>query len=529
MKNLFFAFSLLLVNYLGAADLNSEIKSVTVFPYSAQISRTANTIIKSGVNEITLTNLSPFINSNSIRVGASEGKILSVKFNYNYLKQNQNTKRVKEVEDSLAIIKVQIQTEKNALDAYKMELDFIAANKSIKGNAVLDIADMEDFLFYYRKTIPQIQNKILLGNLKLDELQKKELQLKNTLGTLKSVTANRIGEIVIELASNANSRTIIDFDYTVSQAGWAPFYNIRANSLNEPVSLEYMASIWQNTNENWDQVNLTLATGNPDFNSTIPELRNWELRNVDYNRKSYKKAESAGYLADDMVLEEVAIMSNQKMKSNFKSEPSTQQETLTFTSFKINTPYTLNSGAGEMKIEVSKHKMNANFNYYAVPKLTEKVFLQAEVTGWENLGLLPGNSKIYFENTYVGESFINTRVANDTLKLSLGYDPNIILERTKLNEKTKKTFLGNKKVVTYAYEIKVKNAKSKDVQIIIEDQFPLTTNNQIKVEQLNYDGGLVDEKTGKITWTLTIPKGTTSTLLFSYEVTYPKDLTLNFE
>ena len=283
MKNALFAIALLVTSFLVAGELNSEIKSVTVFPYSAQINRSANTVTKAGVNVITLTNLSPYINSNSIRVGSSEGKILSVKYQYNYLKQKVNTKRVQEVEDSISIISIQIQTEKNGLDESKMELDLIAANRSIKGNAVLDIADVEDFIMYYRKLIPQIQNKILLGNLKLAELQKKEKQLKNTLGTLNSVEANRMGEIVVELSCATSGRTMLDFNYMVNQAGWKPFYNIRANSLSEPINLEYLATVWQNTNENWEQVSLTLATGNPNFNSTIPNLTKWELRNEVYD------------------------------------------------------------------------------------------------------------------------------------------------------------------------------------------------------------------------------------------------------
>ena len=45
---------------------------------------------------------------------------------------------------------------------------------------------------------------------------------------------------------------------------------------------------------------------------------------------------------------------------------------------------------------------------------------------WEKLSLIDGMANVYFGNTYVGESKIDTRLISDTLELSLGRDNQIL-------------------------------------------------------------------------------------------------------
>ena len=44
-------------------------------------------------------------------------------------------------------------------------------------------------------------------------------------------------------------------------AGWIPFYDVRSESMNSPVNLTYKAKVFQNTNEEWSNIKLSLSTG----------------------------------------------------------------------------------------------------------------------------------------------------------------------------------------------------------------------------------------------------------------------------
>ena len=77
-------------------------------------------------------------------------------------------------------------------------------------------------------------------------------------------------------------------------------------------------------------------------------------------------------------------------------------------------------------------------NKAVLPKLSDKVFLRAYITNWQNLGLIPGNSSIYYQNTYISNSYLNPNIIEDSLTISLGFDKNIVLERKKMKEERKK-------------------------------------------------------------------------------------------
>ena len=63
----------------------------------------------------------------------------------------------------------------------------------------------------------------------------------------------------------------------------------------------------------------------------------------------------------------------------------------------------------------------------------------ASITGWENLNLIEGPANIFYGGTYIGQSTIDTRFANDTLDLSLGRDKKVAITRTKKQDFSSKS------------------------------------------------------------------------------------------
>ena len=114
----------------------------------------------------------------------------------------------------------------------------------------------------------------------------------------------------------------------------------------------------------------------------------------------------------------------------------------------------------------------------------------------------------------------------DTLNLSLGKDPNIIIRRNLLKKDCKEKIVGNYIEKTYSYAIEVKNLKSNGINIILQDQLPITQNTDIIIEALDMSKGRYDDKTGIIEWDLNIKTKETKTIEFQYKVKYNKDQNL---
>jgi uncharacterized protein (TIGR02231 family) len=158
-----------------------------------------------------------------------------------------------------------------------------------------------------------------------------------------------------------------------------------------------------------------------------------------------------------------------------------------------------------------------------VPKLEKKAFLMADITGWENLNLIEGPSNIYFGNKYVGKSKINPVEFTDTMSISLGRDDKVLIERIEKMEYSSKSILGGSRKESYTYEIKIKNMHSKEIDIEIQDQYPISKNSEINVNVDEISGAARNEETGIITWNLKLPPAQTKNYELSYTIKYPRN------
>jgi uncharacterized protein (TIGR02231 family) len=149
--------------------------------------------------------------------------------------------------------------------------------------------------------------------------------------------------------------------------------------------------------------------------------------------------------------------------------------------FLISLPYSIPSDGKQYTVAIQDYTVTASYKYYAAPKLDNDAFLLAYITDWEKYNLIDADANIYFEGMYVGKTFINTAITTDTLQLSLGRDKNVSIERNKLKDYTTKKMIASDKKETHAYEIVVKNKKNKDIEIVLQDQIPLSTNKEIIV------------------------------------------------
>ncbi|MNY29951.1 hypothetical protein D3C86_1640280 [compost metagenome] len=191
--------------------------------------------------------------------------------------------------------------------------------------------------------------------------------------------------------------------------------------------------------------------------------------------------------------------------------------------YKIDLPYTIESSNESHLVLVRNLDLTANYRYYTVPKIDPGVFLVAEVLKLEDLQLVPASANIFFDGTYIGETYIDPTTMNDTLKLSLGKDPNIIAKRILLKKDFKEKVIGNDIERTYAYEISVKNLKANTIELVIEDQIPVTSNGEIVIEAINTDKANYEKTTGKLTWTVNLKTKATDKMTYSFKIKYPKD------
>ncbi|MUU77015.1 mucoidy inhibitor MuiA family protein [Winogradskyella endarachnes] len=212
---------------------------------------------------------------------------------------------------------------------------------------------------------------------------------------------------------------------------------------------------------------------------------------------------------------------------NYTATGNIIEEGITNTNFKIDKKHSIPSDGDITVIEIDKYSVPATYNYFAAPILNENVFLTAKIGNWEQYNLLPAEANVYFEGSYSGKTNINPSATTDSLTVSLGVDPNIVVKRTQLNDYKKTTFIGNNKVVQKAYEIEIKNNKNSNVQLTLLDRIPKSQNKSIKIDDVETGTANYNDDKGILKWILNLQTGETKTLKHAYSVRFPKGKHVN--
>lgn len=176
------------------------------------------------------------------------------------------------------------------------------------------------------------------------------------------------------------------------------------------------------------------------------------------------------------------------------------------------------SDGSEHEATLGTQSIKAKYSYYAAPKITPNAYMLAEVPNWRDYELLKGKLRVFLNNTYVGDSYWEPFEIQDTLRFSLGVEKNIGVERALKATKEKSNLLKTAKKVTRNWQITVKNNKETAVDIVVEDQIPVATNDEAKVTLLESSNAKVDEKEGRLKWNLHLAPGEKRELNISYEV-----------
>lgn len=530
MKKTFLLISILFLFSITHAtednkDVSSNINQVTVFQQGAQIEREANLQITPGTHQLIIKGLPGRIDENSMQVtGEGNFSILGITFQKDYQANKQNTPEIKALTDSLQLLKHQKNENQNLLSIYQKEEDILMANKKISGaNTGLDINELKTAMDYFRSELHEIKDKELKVNNELKSLNKTIERIEKQLKEITGKDSPR-GEVHVRIASEENQEIKLKVNYVVMNAGWQPLYDLRATDINNPVKLTYKAKIHQSTGIEWKNIPVTISTGKASASNTQPQLSPRYLRFIEpipkYNRQRPQAA------MKKMQFEQAEAVSTPKTKADHVQAD--METTQTRVEFHPEQKQTIPGNGKEFTIHLNSHTLNADYTYYTAPKLDDDAFLLAKISDWEEYNLIPAKANLFFEGRFVGSSFFNTNTTSDTLTFSMGKDKSIIVKHEKLKDFESEKFIGKDKKISYERNIQVKNTKQKPIDIIIKDQVPVSTHEDITVTPLNLSGADHKKENGMLSWHKKIDPNQTEKLTIKYSIEYPKDKKINY-
>jgi uncharacterized protein (TIGR02231 family) len=509
--------------------VDSKIESAIIYLNGAEVEQNGKVNIQKGNNLIVFRGLSPSLDAKSIRVTSDlEISVLSISTKTNYLTKKTELPLIKKLKDSLSIVEEGLKASKDELDAYTIEKEMVVANKSIGGtNNGVTVNDLKQSADFFRQRILEINKNISRLEKKNKELGELVEKYTNEMNEINTKSAYSESEIQILCASESVGLANIKLQYLVSNAGWVPCYEIKADDLSQPIELIYKAKVFNNTAIPWDNIHLKLSIADPSISISKPDLRPWYL---DYYSSTYEnKSVNQGYIQNqlnDNIKQEI-----NENELNIPKEGNYDELDIPDlnTEFEIKSNYNIPADDKPYMIDIEKYKLPASFKHYAVTKLDKGVFLLGRISGWEDLNLVDGYANVYFKGTFLGESLIKTRNVKDTLDLSLGRDEKVIVTRTKLKEYSSKQLIGTKLKETQSYELLAKNNRKNAIDIEILDQIPISKNSEIEVKDLELSGAEYNSVTGEVKWKYNLKPGESKKMILTFYIKYPKNQTIEVQ
>jgi len=355
-------------------------------------------------------------------------------------------------------------------------------------------------------------------------------------------------KVFIQVAVKEPCKFDMALSYIVTNSSWTPTYSVRVNTNENKCTLSYQADIFNNTGEDWENVNITLSSHMPSLEGSPPKVSKLEVRTTE-QRALPSGAYASNSLQVDMVKKK---KSARKKKSKSKREVSyddddsgsielflqevgaSVQKSISNSVFNILRTCSISSDNKSHKVTITDIDLDVKFEYIAVPALTGNAYLKAIAINNSEYTLLPGKMNTFMDDIFVATSSIKQTSPKEELELYLGTDLNIKIEALPNTQQSSKTGWWSKnKRENENKSCFITNNKSDTIFLTLFEQLPKTSDDRIEIsmESRPIEIETITTEQGLVRWDLNLPPGETIKIEFSYTIEYPdgKELTIRKE
>ncbi len=552
-----------------------NIDEATVFLNGAELSSSAKINLVKGENEILFTNVAGDVNSQSLTVNATNGVVVeATTFQNNYLAAETFSPRAKDIKDSIELITENKGIITNKIAVLNEQVAILQGNRKVSGeNTGLSVAELTKMLDLISSKMEGYLNQKNMEEALLKKADERLAKLKKQLDEEQKKDYQPGGQLLVKFYAKEATNSDVKITYIVPHAGWSATYDIMADDANSPIKLYYKANIYQNSGVKWNNVRLSLSTGNPKEGVQAPTMNPWYLAfyappvsnqgltnnanriRSDAGRNGIPENKNMQYLpGSSQGVEDLVALSpgmyQQKRGGDLSMGGARSDGTLYIvdgvqvrgntsinnyvsvdnsgvsTTFDIDLPYTIPSDGQQHLVSIKKYEVPATYRYYAAPKIDKDAFLQAQITNWEDLNLLPGQTNIFYEGTYVGQGYMDVRNVKDTMTISLGRDKKIVIKRDQDKKLRSVKTVGTNIRETFAYTISIRNTRKETINLVLQDQQPVSNDKDLVIEDKNTGDSEYEETTGMMKWTLSLNANEAKNVNFGYTIKYPKGKTV---
>jgi uncharacterized protein (TIGR02231 family) len=519
-------------------DVTSAPDAVTVYPDGANVTRVIALDIPAGDNTLVAKDFPLTLDPSSLRVEGEAAAKLTIGAIDTRPPRAAPPANLPELDKRIEALKDERANLQGAIAAATARRKFAErfaesspAGIGDKGEA-RPIAD-------WRLAFAAVAEEVATADAAIRDAERKQRDIDREVARLESDRAAKPPaklEVRIDLASTAATKATLRVTYAVRNARWAPLYDIRLDtgSRDRKPALELVrrAEITQRTGEDWSNVTLAVSTVRTARGGSAPELNSLI---VGYPQPPRQLGAISGGVADmaantRMAKVPMPAAAPPEQLDKVAEEAQAVAEVGGFqVTFKIPGRVSLGANEGAKSLRVSTAAIAPDLAVRSVPVRDPSAFLEASFKQAEDAPLLPGRISIYRDGVFVGRGQMAAASKDETVRLGFGADDKVKVGRTvvRRNEGSAGLIVTTAKTDERSFKTVVRNGHDFPIRIAIEDQLPVSENEDIQVEMLPSTtpptATNLRDKRGVLEWAFEAKPGEARDIAFAWRVRWPKD------
>lgn len=257
----------------------TKVKAVTVYPEGAQITREISLTHKLGKSILIFEDLPYEINQDNLQLGCNKLQHISaLKLEKVYGSSQGKQKETLALEAEIDAITLTAKHLNNKLELLKIEKDLLLKNSKLNSESTtIPLEELKQTVAYFNKKMETIETAKLNIALEKEGLKDQIKTINKQLQALRNKRNKNTSRLIVTIHNKTTKKANYTLSYFHEYAGWVPDYNLRVENIDQPLTADYNATVFQSTGEDWKEVNLTLSTITPTINESNIELGTWVL------------------------------------------------------------------------------------------------------------------------------------------------------------------------------------------------------------------------------------------------------------
>ncbi len=516
-----------------AADLDaiSAVDAVTVYPAGASVTRVITLDLPAGDTTLVAKDFPLTLDTSSLRVEGDAGAKLTIGAIDARPPRAAPPVNLSDLDKRIETLKDQRADVGGAIAAATARRKFAERFAEASPAGIGDKGEARP-IAEWRAAFAAVSEEVATADAAIRDAERKQREIDREIARLESDRATKPPsklEVRIDLAATTATRTRLRVTYAVRNARWTPLYDARldtgAKDRKPALELARRAEITQTTGEDWSNVALDVSTVRTARGGNAPDLNSLIVRYPQAPRPQTGAALFEFARPRSMP----APMESDSLDKRADEQEATVELGGFQTTFRIPGRVSVGASEGAKSLRISTATIAPDLVIRSAPVLDPTAFLEASFKQSEDAPLLPGRVAIYRDGMFVGRGKMAAASKDEAVRLGFGADDKVKIERAviKRNEGSAGLIVTTSKTDERSFKTSVRNGHDFPIKVAIEDQLPVSENEEIQVEMLPSatppTATNVRDRRGVLEWAFEAKPGEVRDIAFGWRVRWPKD------